>query len=83
MSLRRAPGGPRSGPRGARSKPRGHFGLILEPPGSFSSLLDVLFEARARSARQTKTLFEITGQKVFRDRCGPDVQRQLSTKLLN
>ena len=52
----------------------------LGPPGaSFSSLRGVLFEARARSATQTKALFEITGQKVFRDRCGPDVQRPLST----
>ena len=49
------------------------------PRGSFSSLLGVLFEPRARPARQTKALFEITGQKVFRDRCGPDVQRPLST----
>ena len=49
------------------------------PGASFSSLLGVLFEPRARSARQTKALFEITGQKVFRDRCGPDVQRPLST----
>ena len=53
------------------------------PGASFSSLLGVLFEPRARPARQTKALFEITGQKVFRDRCGPDVQRPLSTKLLN
>ena len=53
------------------------------PGASFSSLLGVLFEPRARSARQTKALVEITGQKVFRDRCGPDVQRPLSTKLLN
>ena len=49
------------------------------PRGSFSSLLGVLFEPRARPARQTKALFEITGQKDFRDRCGPDVQRPLST----
>ena len=61
-----------------------HFGLILGGPGPhFSSRLGVLFEPRARSARQTKALVEITGQKVFRDRCGPDVQRPLSTKLLN
>ena len=53
------------------------------PGASFSSFLGVLFEPRARSARQTKALVEITGQKVFRDRCGPDVQRPLSTKLLN
>ena len=49
------------------------------PGGSFSSLPGALFEPRARPARQTKALFEITGQKVFRDRCGPDVQRPLST----
>ena len=30
-----------------------------------SNHLAVLFEARARSARQSKTLFEIIGQKVF------------------
>ena len=53
------------------------------PGASFSSFLGVLFEPRARSARQTKALVEITGQKVFRDRCGPDVQRPLSTQLLN
>ena len=53
------------------------------PRASFSSLLGALFEPRARPARQTKTLFEITGQKVFRDRCGPDVQRPLSTQLMN
>ena len=53
------------------------------PRGSFSSLLGVLFEPRARPARQTKALFEITCQKVFRDRCGPDLQRPLSTKLVN
>ena len=49
------------------------------PGASFSSLLGVLFEPRARPARQTEALFEITGQKVFRNRCGPDVQRPLST----
>ena len=66
---------------GRRPEPPGaHCGLILGPPGS---LLGVHFELHARSARQTKTLVEITGQKVFRDRCGPDVQRPLSTKLLN
>ena len=53
------------------------------PGASFSSFLGVLVEPRARSARQTKALVEITGQKVFRDRCGPDVQRPLSTQLLN
>ena len=115
MSPRRAPGGPRSGPRTPKSRPerakrrprpprstpgedprgpkppRRLQGGLREPilvsswgpRGSFSSLLGVLFEARARSARQTKTLFEIIGQKVFLDRCGPDVQRPLSTKLLN
>ena len=57
-----------------------HLGL---PGASFSSLPGALFEPRARSARQTEALFEITGQKVCRDRCGPDVQRLLSTKLLN
>ena len=35
------------------------------PEASFSSILGVLFEARARSARQSKTLFEIIGQKVL------------------
>ena len=53
------------------------------PPGPhFRAFLGVLFEPRARSARQTKALVEIIAQKVFRDRCGPDVQRPLSTKLL-
>ena len=52
----------------------------LGAPGtSFASLLGVLFEPRARPARQTKALFETTGQKDLRDRCGPDVQRPLST----
>ena len=60
------------------------FGPHLGAPGApFSSFLGVLFEPRARSARQTTALVEINGQKVFRDRCGPDVQRPLSTKLLN
>ena len=85
------PGAPQERTQGAPSRPdasREPFGSPFWPhlgaPGaSFSSLLGVLFEPRARSARQTKTLFEITGQKVFRDRCGPDVQRPLSTKLLN
>ena len=46
------------------------------PPGaSFSSLLGVRFEARARSATQSKTLFEITGQKLLRDRCGPEAHK--------
>ena len=57
-----------------------HLGL---PGASFSSPPGVLVEPRARSTTHTKALFEITGQKVFRDRCGPDVQRPLSTKLLN
>ncbi len=84
---RSAPGEDQRGPK----PPRRLQGALREPMlasswapwASFSSLLGVLFEARARSDRQTKTLFEITGQKVFRDRCGPDVQRPLSTKLLN
>ena len=84
---RRAPGEHPRGPsrRDASREPFGSpFWPHLGAPGaSFSSLLCVLFEARARSARQTKALFEITGQKVFRDRCGPDVQRPLSIKLLN
>ena len=85
MSPRRAQDRPRRGPKDASREPFGSpFWPHLGAPGaSFSSLLGVLFEPRARSARQTKTLFEITGQKVFRDRCGPDVQRPLSTKLLN
>ena len=96
---RSGPRAPKTAPRGARSAPRGAqertrqtppepFGSPFWPhlgaPGaSFSSLLGVLFEPRARSARQSKARFEITGQKVFRDRCGPDVQRPLSTQLLN
>ena len=85
------PGPPQESTQGAPSRPdasREPFGSpfwphLGAPGGSWSSLLGVLFEPRARSARQTKTLVEITGQKVFRDRCGPDVQRPLSTKLLN
>ena len=81
------PGAPQERTQGAPSRPdasREPFGSPFWPhlgaPGaSFSSLPGVLFEPRARSARQTKALFEITGQKVFRDRCGPDVQRPLST----
>ena len=81
------PGAPQERTQGAPSRPdasREPFGSPFWPhlgaPGaSFSSLLGVLFEPRARPARQTKALFEITGQKVFRDRCGPDVQRPLST----
>ena len=88
---KRRPRPPRSAPgertKEAPSRPdasREPFGSPfwphLGPPGaSFSSLLGVLFEPRARPARQTKALFEITGQKVCRDRCGPDVQRPLST----
>ena len=75
----------------AERPPESHLGAMLDscwahvgaPGASFSSFLGVPFEPRARSARQTKALVEITGQKVFRDRCGPDVQRPLSTKLLN
>ena len=81
---KRRPRPPRSAPgedqRGPKPPRRLHLGA---PGASFSSLLGVLFEARARSARQTKTLFEITGQKVVRDCCGTDVQRPVSTKLLN
>ena len=85
------PGAPQERTKGAPSRPDASgepFGSPFWPhlgaPGaSFSSLPGALFEPRARSARQTKALFEITGQKVFRDRCGPDVQRPLSTKLLN
>ena len=81
------PGAPQERTQGAPSRPdasREPFGSPFWPhlgaPGaSFSSLLGVLFEPRARPARQTKALFEITGQKVCRDRCGPDVQRPLST----
>ena len=84
---RTAPGEHPRGPSrpDASREPFGNsFCPHLGPPGaSFSSFLGVLFEPRARSARQTKTLFEITGQKVIRDRCGPDVQGPLSTKLLN
>ena len=91
---KRRPRPPRTDPGAAQEPPsrpdasREPFGspfwLHLGAPGaSFSSLLGALFEPRARSARQTKALFEITGQKVFRDRCGPDVQRPLSTQLLN
>ena len=77
------PRGP-SRPDASRESFGSPFWLHLGAPGaSFSSFLGVLFEPRARSARQTKALVEITGQKVFRDRCGPDVQRPLSTKLLN
>ena len=93
MSPRRAAGGPRIGPRAPKtaSRPdasREPFGSPFWPhlgaPGaSLSSFLGVPFEPRARSATQTKALFEIIGQKVVRDRCGPDVQRPLSTKLLN
>ena len=77
----RRPRPPRT--QGAPSRPdasREPFGSPCWPhlgaPGaSFSRLPGALFEPRARSARQTKALFEITGQKVFRDRCGPDVQK--------
>ena len=60
----------------------GHFGAILEqfwpfgPPGkSFSSLLGVLFEDCARPATRSKTPFEITRQKIFRDRCTPEAHQ--------
>ena len=77
---------PRSGPKGPQAAETfvSPFWPHLGAPGaSLSSFLGVLLEPRARSARQTKALVEITGQKVFRNRCGPDVQRPLSTKLLN
>ena len=75
------PGAPQERTQGASREASGSpFWPHLGAPGaSFSSLLGVLFEPHARSARQTKALFEITGQKDFRDRCGPDVQRPLST----
>ena len=64
-------GGPK-GPQAAQTPSREPFGSPFWPhlgaPGaSFSSFLGVLFEARPRSARQTKALVEITGQKVCRD----------------
>ena len=81
---------PRRAPKGPKP-PRRLQGALRElilasswaPRGFIFEPSEVLFDPRARSARQTKALFEITGQKVFRDRCGPDVQRPLSTKLLN
>ena len=79
------PGAPQERTKGAPSRPdasREAFGSpfwshLGAPGASFSGLRGVLFEARARSTTQTKTLFEITGRKVFRDRCGSDVQRPL------
>ena len=81
---RRGPKGPQAAQTPPEMPSGAHFGLILAPPGGpFSSPPGVLFELRARSTTHTKALFGITGQKVFRERCGPDVQRPLSTKLLN
>ena len=89
-----APRGARSKPRGAQDHPGAEPNASKEPfespfwphvgsPGlHFRAFEASFFEARAQSATQTNTLFEITGQKVFRARCGPDVQRPLSTKLL-
>ena len=57
------------------------YTAFLTAQASLSSLLGVLVEARARPATQTKTLFEITGRKVFRDSCGTDVHWPVSTKL--
>ena len=67
--------------RGRRAQNTSFTRLFLTAQASLSSLLDVLVEARARPATQTKTLFEITGRKVFRDSCGTDVHWPVSTKL--
>ena len=81
---RRGPKGPHAAQTPPGSPSGAHFGLILGPPWPhFRAFQAPLFEPRARSARQTKARIEITCQKVCRDRCGPDVQRPLSTKLLN
>ena len=61
---------PRSLPEPSRVPFWPHFG---PPGGSFSSLLDALFEDCARPATRSNAQFEITGKKVFRGRCRPDV----------
>ena len=62
---KRGPGHPRSAKRPFGRPPGPILASFWGARGLISSNLAVLFEARARSARQSKTLFEITGQKVF------------------
>ena len=63
------PGAHQKGPKRAKrpfgTPPGPILALFWGGRGIISSNLAVLVEARARSARQSKTLFEITGQKVF------------------
>ena len=68
---------PPKGLQGAsRDPPGGLQGAILAsfwaPGSSFSSLSSVLFEACARPTTRSKTLFEITSQRILCDRCGTD-----------
>ena len=62
---KRDPGRPRSAKKPPGTPPGPILASFWGARGLISSNLAVLFEARARSARQSKTLFEITGQKVF------------------
>ena len=72
---------PNQGFRGVDAPKTRNLQGFLTAQASLSSLLGVLVEARARPATQTKTLFEITGRKVFRDSCGTDVHWPVSTTL--
>ena len=67
---------PQGRPKASRDPPGGLQGAILAsfwaPGSSFSSLSSVLFEACARPTTRSKTLFEITSQRILCDRCGTD-----------
>ena len=69
----RAPGPPKGlqgpPPEASREPFWPHF---WAPGSSFSSLASVLFEACARPTTRSKTLFEITSQRILCDRCGTD-----------
>ena len=65
-AAQRPPGTP---PEASRDPFWPHFGT---PGSSFSSLSSVLFEACARPTTRSKTLFEITSQRILCDRCGTD-----------
>ena len=66
----------REPPGSLQGPPGGLQGIILAsfwtPGSSFSSLSSVLFEACARPTTRSKTLFEITSQRILCDRCGTD-----------
>ena len=71
-----SPSAPQGRPKASRDPPGGLQGAILAsfwaPGSSFSSLSSVLFEACARPTTRSKTLFEITSQRILCDLCGTD-----------